>query len=58
MNSTNCARGADLDCGEGVLLYFPTIEAREDVFKTCNNAVHLWTGRKSSFRECDVVIHE
>lgn len=47
-NNTNCARGTDLDCGEEVLLYFSTIETREDVFKTCSNVVQLWTERNSS----------
>jgi len=47
-NSTNCARDTDLDCGEEVLLYFSTIETREDVFKTCSHVVQLWTEMNSS----------
>jgi hypothetical protein len=58
MNSTNCARGTDLDCGEEILLYFSMIESREDVFKICNNVVQLWTESNSSFRECDIVVLE
>jgi len=48
MNSTNCARGTDLVCGEEALLYLSVIETREDVFKTCSNVVQLWTERNSS----------
>lgn len=39
---------AHLGCGEEVLLYFCTIETREDVFKTCSNVVQLWTEMNSS----------